>query len=226
MNQIYLWVGCFALLTFAAPDSHAELMLQPVSATAQLPMGEFSSLFADGFLVDKSGLSVNYSTGDDLAGYLALNPVGVNGGGTWASTNGNPTGNIDFDLGGSFSVAKMVLWNFAPNHVYNIVGFDLLADDNSAFSSPTSLGSFTADQSIGSAAEVFSFAPTSASFIRMSITSNGGASFTRVYEVAFATSSAAAVPEPSSFAILGIVALGAVRFQRRRRKLGTDFPLH
>ena len=37
---------------------------------------------------------------------------------------------------------------------------------------------------------------------------------------------AAAVPEPSSVALFGAIALGAVRFQRRKRKLGTDFPLH
>jgi hypothetical protein len=121
-------------LTFVVSDCRAGLILQPVSATAQLPMGEYGAAYADDFLVDQSGLSVGYSTGDDLDAYLASNPIGSNGAGTWASTAGNPTGNMDFDLGGSFNVAEMVLWNFAPNSIYNILGFDLLADDNSAFS--------------------------------------------------------------------------------------------
>ena len=36
----------------------------------------------------------------------------------------------------------------------------------------------------------------------------------------------AAVPEPSSLALFGAIALGAVRFRRRKRKMGTDFPIH
>jgi hypothetical protein len=65
----------------------------------------------------------------------------------------------------------------------------LLADDNAGFSNPVTLGSFAPDTNTGSffsvVAEVFAFAPTSASHVRMQITSNNGNSNTAFGEAAF-----------------------------------------
>src|SRR5262249_10588098 len=114
------------------------------------------------------------------------------------------------------------LWNDGGNTGINIRGFELLADDNAAFSSPTSLGSFTADPNTGSETavlpEVFTFAPTSAAFVRLRVTSNNGDPFNTAFgEAAFEVqSSPTAVPEPGSLALLASGGLGLLGYARRR----------
>ena len=137
----------------------------------------------------------------------------------WRSAFGTLTGNVDFDLGGLFEINSMAFWNIGSNSSISVVDFTLLADDNSAFTSPTNLGSFTADTNTGHQsavlAEVFDFATISASHFRMQITSNnGGTDFTGIGEVAFE-----AVPEPSTFvlALMGILMLSSHGRRRRRR---------
>jgi len=65
----------------------------------------------------------------------------------------------------------------------------LLADDNPAFTSPTLLGTFSAVDGLGNAnnfAQVFTFASTNTSHVRMEILSNNGSTLTTgITEAAF-----------------------------------------
>jgi hypothetical protein len=88
------------------------------------------------------------------------------------------------------------------------------------------LGSFNANPNTGPQSavlpEVFTFAPTSAAFVRTVITSNNGnLNVTGFGEAAFEVqASPTAVPEPGSLALLGIGAAALLGYARRRRKAG------
>src|SRR5262249_47432571 len=97
----------------------------------------------------------------------------------------------------------------------NIRTFELLADDNAAFSSPTSLGIFTATNNTGPSnvvpVNVFTFTKTSAAFVRMQIISTYGSNTSGFGEAAFE------VPEPSSLAAAALVLLLSTRCTRQKK---------
>jgi hypothetical protein len=210
----------FALLGLA-PAARAGLILQPTSASTN--MG--SSAGSPGNTRNQSGLSAGYTSGvTDFDTYIASNPThdSVLGNASWFSSINTTTGNFDFALGSTFILQSFALWNIGGNVGVNVRGFELLADDNAAFSSPTSLGSFTANPNTGPVfavlPEVFTFAPTSAAFVRMRIISNNNdAPQTAFGEAAFEVQSPTAVPEPGSLTLLVAGGLGLLGYARRRR---------
>jgi hypothetical protein len=130
---------------------------------------------------NQSGLSSTYVDKATIFDtYIASTPTHSNAvdGNFWTSQSGTTTGNVDFDLGGTFFLQSFALWNYGDNNDINITGITLLADDDASFSSPTVLGSFTPNPNMGPSVsvdpEVFSFTITSASHVRMQITSNNG----------------------------------------------------
>ena len=118
-------------------------------------------------------------------------------------------------------MSAMSFWN-AIDDPSSVRQFSLLLDDNADFGSPDNVGTFLASNSLGmgqdTAAEVFSFAETSASFVRLEIIDTWSASsFSIVFnEAAFKVSP---VPEPTTSALLSIgIALllfGSIRAKRR-----------
>jgi len=225
-------LGVLAATMLLAMDSpvQADLMLQPAAATTN--MGETSPLGPISRVRDQSGLAASYTSGvTDFSYTNATKHAGFSPLNTWLSAPSVTTGQIDFDLGGTFTVTSFALWNAgepsaSPFNVnYNVIDFRLLADDNSTFSSPTVLGSFTADPTGRGGyiddvlAQTFQFAPTSASWVRMEITSNGGDDHTGIREVAFGTT---AVPEPSSLLLTSLLALAFTIGRRCSRSRKRD----
>jgi hypothetical protein len=177
-------------LKFISPPSGPtnEAILQPASVSTD--MGTAAGAISNA--IDQSGLSAGYTNQvTNFDAYIAAAPSHDNllTSDFWASSIVTTTGNIDFDLGGTFFLQSFALWNLGGGSADNIQGITLLADDNASFSSPVTLGSFTADPNTGPTgsvlAEVFSLTTASASHVRMQITSNYGGLVSALGEVAF-----------------------------------------
>ncbi len=140
----------------------------------------------------------------------------------WASSIGVRTGNITFNLNGTYSLAGFSLWNF---NAFSFVGVKdvnvLRSTDGITFTTVTgaptqfAIGAESAPES----PEQFSFAPVTASYVRFQVLSNyGSPSLTGLSEVQFdGTPAATSVPEP--FTILGtLTGLGGGAVLKRRLK--------
>lgn len=194
--------------------AQAGTIIVPDSATANVTL---SDPITQAF--DQSGLSVGYTEGDDFDAYLAGSPTHSSQPGTDVGAFSNTTGSLTFDFGSATTLESLGLWNFSGNTDVSIVDFSLEASLTSDFSSSTSLGSFTASVPSGnpSSAEVFSFAPTNAQFLRLNVLSNNGASGFAIGEVIFEESQVTeSVPEPTS--ILGLLLMGGAGLLAKRQK--------
>jgi len=189
------------ILSVLSANAEAGVIIQAGSVTANRPVSYSSNI---NNLINQNDLTIEYISGvTDFDAYIASNPTDGN---TYHSlvVFNYPTVNIDFNLGGTFAVESMALWNRGwPNQ--GVKEFNLLASNDSSFTSSTLLGNFTATAVLGShdftEAEVFSFTPTSATYIRMSVISNYFSTGEHVSlgEVAFES-----VPEPATLLLLGL----------------------
>ena len=206
----------FAILAVLPSHARGAAILAPLSASTD--MGQ---LFLANRAINKSGLSRTYTSQiTDFDTFVASNPTAVHGNGTniWGSTLGVRSGNFDLNLGGNFLVSGMVFWNLLgdPSSVQQ---FNLFAGNDSSFGNAVNLGTFTASNTLGTgsntAAQVFTFPETSASFIRIQIlnTWSGDSAHATFNEVAFKATST--VPEPTVSWLLGLVLLGATLGSRR-----------
>ena len=179
-------------------------------------MGSAGITFIPTFAINQSGLSTGYVSGvTDFNTYLAGNPThAIAAPNTWFSAQLNTTGNFDMGLGGLFGIQSMALWNESQGVGQGIQRFNLFADTQASFATAVLLGTFSAVEGI-TTAEVFNFAPTSASHVRVQVLSNhGNPNFTGAMEFAF-NSAPIDVAEPGT---LGILSLGLVGLGFARRK--------
>ena len=170
---------CAAILIASVVPARAGLILQPLGASAS---SQFGGVFGDPTnAISQSGLSVGYtSLVTDFDTYVASNPThaGSTAGFVWFAQHGAAFPiTFDFDLGGTFLIESFAMWgdNQSLPTRQNVNAFDLLADDNPTFSSATLLGSFNYTN-VGTGPEVFTFASTSAAYVRMVINSIHGPS--------------------------------------------------
>jgi len=136
----------------------------------------------------------------------------------WISTLGNNTGTITFDLGGSYSIKTMALWN------YNFIGagttlrrgvesFELdFSTDGSSFTSLLTSQTATRANNGAEPSQLYDLGGVTATHIRMSVVSNFGGRYTGLSEVAFAT------PEPGTASML-LFAIAPMAFRRRRPRM-------
>lgn len=209
-----------AVLLLIGTAAQAGPVIQATSATSSL--GSYSAQYLPGYAIDQSGLSAGYISGvTDFATYVATT-TSVAGGSsfnTWFSSAGVLTGNFDFALGGAQTIQSFALWDDPQAALQGVNNFTLLASNTSSFATSINLGTFTAlDTDIH--AQVFNFAPTTASYVRMQINSNFGSTFvTGFVEGAFQGASAppTAIPEPFTLSLFGTGLAGVVALRRRRR---------
>jgi len=225
MRAIRVAVVCAAMVA-AAGQVQAGAILSPTSVVSNT-LGEFTSSFAVANLINQSGLSAGFASGvTDFDTYLAgtpthLSPSSSSGGG-WASAAFVISGTIVFDLGAAFTLSRMALWN--DTDAQAIGDFTLAISNDVTFASSTSLGSFSAvTDPLPVTAQVFSLTPASGRFVRLNILgANANVNLVNSGELAFdatpASASPPAVPEPSTFALLGIGAVCLIGYRRTRKR--------
>ena len=204
----------------------AAVVINPISVTATGTI-DFS---ADGFdrTIDGSGLSDStlVETGDALPGTYPTHQVGNNAGpavqtvsGRYSSWTGQT---VTYDLGAVYDLEDLVFWNYTE--IYNgddqyrnrglasatlsFAGEDLVFGSDTAFN--------FAEASAGSApfnAEVLNITENGVRYIQFSNMTNHGGNRLGWSEVRF--TGTAAVPEPSSAALIGLAGIGLALRRRR-----------
>ncbi|MFT5846979.1 MAG: hypothetical protein ACJARX_000051 [Psychroserpens sp.] len=164
-------------LFFTVTILHAQDIINPVSATTTLS-AEFGSTLTS--TINGSGL--------DTFPSLSASHGGANPGTAFYATNG--TGTIDFDLGGSYLVDGLSFWNAnatgpPQTGIQDVIIYS--SEDGVTYTAISDAPTvFTEAVGTTSAAEQFSFAEVTASFIRFEVTSNyGSPDFVGFSEVAF-----------------------------------------
>lgn len=209
-----------------APANADVVILQPTAIGTNMSNGFGANISQ---LRDQSGLSLGYvSLSTDLNTYVSAGPTHNSSlsNNNWQTGTPPTLGYLDFALGGTYSLERFVLWNLSPLSSSRLNEFQLLASSDSAFTTTTNLGSFATNTTGSGAAvnvEAFTLPATNASFVRLLAISNGAlmtSSGVGIGEVAFGVNPAAAVPESSALALVGLVGtMGAawrVRSARRR----------
>ncbi len=167
--------------------------------------------------INQSSLSATYVSGiTDFASYTATTTSGqlIGSGFTGFSTNGPQQ--FTFDLGASFSIDGIAIWN--TDSVGAISRFDVYADDDGDFSNGVGaqiLGPSSLNTS--SAANVFDFASVQTRYVHLQgLASLDAPDFYGLNEVVF-SGTTAPVPEPETYALM-LAGLAMVGAAARRRK--------
>lgn len=207
----------FVPLLLASGMASAGVVVGPTSVINN-DFGEWNASYSQNNMINQSTLSAGYVSGvTDFDTYAAGNP-------TANCNNCTPyyfgkgdigSGNIDFDLGGVYSVDRFGLWNGGYRGIINAELFTSITAD---FASATSVGVINPTRS-GSAdlrenLQVFDLIDTNAQFVRLSIYSHA-TNILGVAGVAFDVNSSS-VPEPATLALLGI-GLAGIGFSKRKK---------
>lgn len=213
-------IGFFYIvsLIFTA-NTLASVIVSPINIINN-SLGEFPG-YSDDRMIDQSGLSTGFTSGvTDFDTYISTNPthLSTNSSRSYASPISVTSGVIDFDLGSIFTVNDFVMWgdNSLTSTSRGPKDFALYASMSSDFSGAINLGSFTSATPpipTNIPAEVFSFAATSARYIRLEIiNSHGDGNNINIGEIAVS-----AIPIPAAAWLFGSGLLGLIGIARRKK---------
>jgi large repetitive protein len=197
--------GAFVALAFQTNQAFAD-RITGVTATTDMGSGFGTSL---GNTLNGNGLSALTLT----ATHTATHPSN-----SWVSALGVLTGNVTFNLGGLYVVDSFSFWNQnggGPGAAGStgIQGVEVLTSTDGVFFALLAGGPSVFARVSGSSGppEIFTFAPVSATQFRFHILSDyGDTAETGFAEVGFNN----AVPEPSTTALLALVAAALVYLRR------------
>jgi hypothetical protein len=221
------WASLFstvAMLGAASSASAAGIIFSPVSAVINSGAPGFGNI-ADTY--NQNGLSTSFISGvTDFDAYLALNPVHTNifQGNEWFSNDPSNNAVVTYDLGSVLNIDRLALWNEESSGIGTL---NLLySTDNVNFSSLAS-GLTPFDNPLADyPAEVFSFASTSARYVRFEASgcpqpNPGSFNSCAIGEVAFSISAPREIPEPSGMIGTSVIAIGLIgaKVLKSRKKL-------
>jgi hypothetical protein len=141
---------------------------------------------------------------------------------SWTSAGGTLTGQVTFDLPGTFTLVGMSVWNFNGSNTAGVQGVSVSTSTDGVTFTPLLGGPTTFAEGLNAAPEPpqqFTFGPVVADFVRFNITSNyGDTAATGLSEVGFdGTPGTPAVPVPPTL-LLGLVGVGCAGGARLRRR--------
>jgi len=188
---------------FLSLPSFAGVILSPFAVNTSI-----SGSGGEQNTIDQTGLSVAFTSGiTDFSSYIAGEPTHVfNGpGDSWAAPVGNLPGNLDFDLGGYYSVAQTALWTSKSG--FGINNFDIFIASFADFSDAILIGSFSAIETphpFGLGVQVFDTL-AAGRYVRLGVNSNHGqgAIGVNMGEIAFSVEAISA-PAPFALILIGI----------------------
>lgn len=219
--KISLGIAAFSLATAMAAPVAAQTIIAPTSGVIDSGGPGFGSL-TDTF--NQAGLSANYTAGvTNFDAYLAGNPTHslVFSGNEWFSDSGTNAATVTYNFGSAVGIDRLALWNEDASGI-GVLGLSTSLD-GVTFTNLGSFNPFNTTFNVDYPAEVFSFAATSAQYVRFTMTEcpQSGGNFVgcAIGEVAFRSAAVDnAIPEPSTWALL-ILGFGAVGGAMRGRRL-------
>lgn len=212
-----------AMVCVLSSAGFAGVLLSPVSATASLPTETTYPNCTPERMVDQSGLVTPFVSGvTEYASYMAGDPrhESLFQDGAYLSENDRFGQGVllTFDLGESYIIEHVVIWNGALNKAdgkEGIKGATIYFSEFWDFSVFESLGvdvPQVTDPTVPFSAYVINLrAPPTARYIRIDVATNhGNPGHYSVSEVAFGV-----VPEPMTAVLLGFGAIGLLKRGRR-----------
>ncbi len=169
-------VRTLIVLTTLALGVAASGLITSATAIYSIDLNQAGDSFINE--INQSGLSTGYTSGvDDFATYLGSNPTHTDQLGTsWGSSI--KTGNLDFDLGSTLTVANIALWNFSIVAANAATNIQIFSSNLSDFSVSNDLGNFSRNvPAHPGTAEILNFAATDAQFFRFNILQHNGGSY-------------------------------------------------
>jgi hypothetical protein len=171
--------------------------------------------------INQTGLLSGFTSGvTDFATYMATNPKHslIYSGNEWFSNSGTTSASVTYDLGASYSIDKLALWNEESSGI-GLLNLYSSTDGVNFFA--LSLGLTPTDNPLADyPADVFSFATTNARYVRFDMSrcpqqNPGNYVACAIGEVAFDVTTEA--PEPGSLALLAIALAGLGTMKRKQR---------
>ena len=214
MKRLFLALGSVLLLAPFSVEVVADFIITPTSVTSSTSADDLWSAnnLINGSGLSGDGLSATHAGAASTNSWVTNDPAGPNG----AYFDQGPAPVLTFDLGGTYLVNNLHVWQFA------------LSNDNQArtatldFSSTGTGGVFSGAIQVSlntSTSPVpvqsFSFGPVSANAARLTITGNydgdsgSGGDRVGLSEIKFSS-----VPEPTSLVMFALASLAGVRRRR------------